>query len=226
VPSKARVAFNKNAEDIERLLEIHATIGGDAKGRRYQLEVLNKSAVVLVTAIWEAYCEDIAAEALDHIIANVPNASALPKELMKRIARDIKAEPNELAMWDLADGGWKTRVKNRLAALTAERNRRLNTPRSENIDQLFSSAIGLLSVSESWSWTNMPTQTAKDKLDKYVSLRGAIAHRGKGGASVKKVNVEEYFEHVKRLVRKTGGKVNSFVRKVTGKSLWARLTKA
>ena len=39
-----------------------------ARGRRYHLEVLNKSAIVLVTSFWEAYCEDIAAEGLAHIV--------------------------------------------------------------------------------------------------------------------------------------------------------------
>lgn len=39
---------------------------GTARGRRFDLEVLNKSAIVLITSYWEAYCEDIAAEALDH----------------------------------------------------------------------------------------------------------------------------------------------------------------
>ena len=43
------------------MIEIHVLLGGSGQGRKYQLEVLNKSAVVLITAIWEAYCEDIAA---------------------------------------------------------------------------------------------------------------------------------------------------------------------
>ena len=70
--SKARKAYDANANDIERLLELHMQIGGGAPGRRYGLEVLNKSAVVLVTAFWEAYCEDIAAEGLEHIVMRNP----------------------------------------------------------------------------------------------------------------------------------------------------------
>ena len=68
MPSKARRAFDDSAKDVKRLLEIHKTIGGNAPGRRAGLEVLNKSAIVLITAIWEAYCEDISAEALEHIV--------------------------------------------------------------------------------------------------------------------------------------------------------------
>ena len=81
--SAAHAAFDSNAEDVERLLEIHADIGGDAQGRRFGLEVLNKSAVVLITAIWEAYCEDVASEALEHLVAHAPSATALPVELRR-----------------------------------------------------------------------------------------------------------------------------------------------
>ncbi len=159
MPSKARQAFDRSAEDVKRLLEIHQDLGGDARGRRHRLEVLNKSPIVLITAIWEAYCEDIAAEALDHIVNHIPDASALPKELKKRIAKDVKADPNEIAMWDLADSGWKTTVEARLAALTEERNRRLNTPKSASIDQLFCEAIGLPVVSDKWRWKKMTSET-------------------------------------------------------------------
>jgi len=128
---------------VERLLEIHADVGGDAQGRRFGLEVLNKSAIVLITAVWEAYYEDIAAEALEHPVANVSTGAQLPKDLKKNIVADIKADQNELAMWDLADSGWQARVRARLAALTEERNRRLNTPKSDQIDEMFFAAVGL-----------------------------------------------------------------------------------
>ena len=62
--SNAKQKFDKNCEDINKLLEFHESSGGSSPGRRYGLEVLNKSAVVLICAIWEAYCEDIAAEGL------------------------------------------------------------------------------------------------------------------------------------------------------------------
>ena len=218
--SNARKAFDKNAEDVNRLLEIHQNLGGDTQGRRFRLEVLNKSAIILITAFWEAYCEDIASEALDHIIENVSAASALPRELKKKIAKEIKTEQNEIAVWDLADDGWKTRVKNRPAALTEERNRKLNTPKSANMDELFSDAIGLSAVSNAWRWKRMSTQRAKQKLDDYVSLRGAIAHRGAAASSCTKRHVEDYFSHVKELAAKTGGSINTFVKGVTGKSLW------
>jgi hypothetical protein len=218
--SQARLAFDRNAEDVDRLLKIHNDIGGDARGRRYGLEVLNKSAVILITAFWEAYCEDIAAEALEHLVNNVADASSLPKELKKRIAKELKSDQNEVAVWSLADGGWKLKIRARLAALTEERNRKLNTPRAANIDELFLDAIGLATVSDSWKWDRTKAVSARQKLDKYVTLRGAIAHRGQAAASCTKAHVDDYFAHVKQLVGQTGGAVNKFMRETTGKELF------
>lgn len=218
--SKSRQSFDRNVKDVERLLEIHADVGGDAQGRRFGLEVLNKSAIVLITAIWEAYCEDLAAEALDHLVANVAAGVLLPKELRKKIAADIKADPNELAMWDLADSGWRARTKARLASLMAERNRRLNTPKSKHIDELFVASIGLANVSAAWQWQKMSAVSARAKLDKFVELRGAIAHRGAAAASVKKSQAVDYLWHVTSLVGKTGGRVNAHVKGTSGKPLW------
>jgi hypothetical protein len=47
--SKARNAFDENMEDVARLLALHEGAGVNGPGRRYGLEVLNKSAVVLLT---------------------------------------------------------------------------------------------------------------------------------------------------------------------------------
>jgi len=210
--SKAWIAFDENADDIRRLLEIHATLGGDARGRRYRLEVLNKSAIILITAIWEAFCEDIAAEALDFLLAQVSTASKLPLALRKRIANDVKADRNELAVWDLAGEGWKARTRSHLN----ERIRKLNTPKCQNVDELFEDAIGLAKLSDSWSWSRTPVETSRNKLDDYVSLRGALAHGDKDPRSVTKAEVEEYFEHVRRLAERSGGRINSFITAVTG----------
>jgi hypothetical protein len=218
--SKARRAFDKNAEDVERLLKIHADIGGDAKGRRYGLEVLNKSAVVLITAVWEAYCEDLASEALEHLVTNVGEAKKLPKELKKKITAEIKGDVNELAMWDLAGDGWKGKARARIASLTIERNRKLNTPKAAQIDELFASAVGLIDISSSWRWKRMSAAKAKEKVDRYITLRGEIAHRGAAASKVKKADVTDFFRHVEKLVRLTGGKVNAHVKAATGKALW------
>lgn len=223
MPSKARKAFDSNAEDIQRLIDIHSDIGGNARGRRRGLEVLNKSAIVLITAFWEAYCEDIAAEGLAHIIKYSRSTDNLPVELKKVIAKKVKAQDHDLEVWKLSDDGWRKYLQGHLDELKEARDRKLNTPKTAQIDQLFLSAVGVEKISSSWKWARkMTSARAKSKLDRYVGLRGAIAHRGQHETSVTKANVEDYFDFIKRIVGKTGGQVNRHVMKATQRPLWTK----
>src|SRR5258708_11223117 len=178
MPSKARANFEANAADVGRLLEIHSDLGGDKQGRRFRLEVLNKSSIVLITAIWEAYCEDLASEAVKHIVKHAPNSTSLPKELKKKIAKELRDDLNEISIWALADPGWRSVLTQRLSSLAEERNRKLNTPKAQNIIDLFNVSLGLLDVTDRWFWRGMSVAQAKAKLNRYFTLRGAIAHPG------------------------------------------------
>ncbi|MBD3769695.1 MAG: hypothetical protein IE925_06055 [Rhodobacterales bacterium] len=219
--SQARKAFDENASDIKRLIDLHLKAGGDARGRRYGLEVLNKSAIVLITAFWEAYCEDIAEEALRHIVEHSKDSASLPEELKKQIAKEIKSKQHDLAVWELSGDGWRTYLLDRFDQLTENRNRKLNTPKTAQIDSLFLETIGIRQMSRHWKWPRkMTVPRATEKLDKYVTLRGAIAHRGSDSKSVTKAQVTDYFEFIRSVVAKTGGAVNAHVRAATGKPLW------
>lgn len=219
--SKAFKAFDENASDIQRLLQIHEEKSGISPGRRYRLEVLNKSAIVLITSFWEAYCEDLASEGLEHIVTHSTSSAVLPKEIKKVVAKELKKDDNELAVWSLSGDGWKEILRSNLQRLRDQRNKRLNTPKTENIDELFRDSLGIPHVSSSWRWAKkMTVKRAREKLDAYVSLRGEIAHRGKAASAVRKAQVQDYFEFIKKLASKTGGTVNTHVRKITGKPLW------
>ena len=221
MPSKARISLDRNLGDVVNLLLLHAAAGGSGPGRRHGLEVLNKSAIVLLTSFWEAYCEDIAAEGLECIVANAKDADALPKEIKKIIAKNLKADANELALWSISDDKWREVLRNHMAALKEARDRKLNTPKWQNIDALFESAIGLPNVSSKWLWSKKLTvDKARAKLDKFVELRGEIAHRGKAKTSVSKVQVEDFLGFVKNAAAKTGGAVNAHVLKVSGAKLF------
>ena len=224
MPSRARKRFDENAKDIEKLLKLHEEKGGTSQGRRRGLEVLNKSAIVLITSFWEAYCEDIAAEGLEHIVKHGASPDSLPKEIKQIIAKELKADPNPLSVWALCGDGWKHILKTRLDRLREQRNRKLNTPKAQNIDDLFLQSLGLTSISSSWRWAKkMKADRARGKLDRYAILRGEIAHRGTAAKSVTKAKVEDYFDFIKRLVSNTDGAVNSHAKRVTGKPLWPTL---
>ena len=224
--SMARLALDENANDIDRLLAIHEQIGGQKPGRRYGLEVLNKSAIVLITAFWEAYCEDVASEGLAHIVKHAKSSAALPVELKKQVVIELKREKHELGVWKIADNGWKTYLNDRLGKLRERRNRKLNSPNAENIDRFFLSVLGIQKISDSWRWgRNVTPKRASEKLNKFIELRGAIAHRGAFEEPVAKGHVTDYFDLVMRLADGTDNQVISHVTKVSGKRFRKRLRK-
>lgn len=222
MPSKARAALERNIIDVQQLLDIHTEKGGAAPGRRRGLEVLNKSAVVLLTAYWESYCEDIAEEAVEHIIKYAKSADVLPDTMKKLIAKELKNEKNDLAVWAIADGAWRKLLTARLEQFRTSRNWDFNTPKPSLVDKLFMDALGIENISNSWRWEKTTALVARNKLQEFVVLRGAIAHRGKGEASVKKIVVTNYLELVTRLASKTGGAVNKHCKVITGKALYTK----
>jgi hypothetical protein len=220
MPSLARLAFEHNYGDVQRLFAIHSELVGETPGKKDGVEVLNKSAIVLMCAVWEAYCEDIAAEAVEHLVQHAKDASKLPKTLRKNIAKELKADRDDSAVWLLADDGWRAHLRARTKAMAEERNRKLNTPTTDKIKDLFDDAIGLPDVPSAWYWASTDPKKAARKLDKYVSLRGDVAHRSRAADNIKKTHAWGFANHAKRLVEKTDDYINDELRRVCGKKLF------
>ncbi|WP_407306138.1 HEPN domain-containing protein [Desulfosporosinus sp. SB140] len=105
--SLAMKAFWSNRADIFRLLQIHSDVGGIKQGRRFGLEVLNKSAVVLITACWEAFVEDLAIEAFDHMLGHCQQYSQFPDGVRRIAGKTLRSSLDERKIWELAGDGWK-----------------------------------------------------------------------------------------------------------------------
>jgi hypothetical protein len=216
--SRAEASFVKNCEDIDELLRIHADITGESPGRRRKLGPLRELTIVLLTAFWEAFCEDLAAEALRHLVTHAPDAQALPVELRKQVARDLEADKNTLAAWKLAGDGWRSVLVDRLDGLQELRNRRLNSPRTQQV--LFREALGIEDISGSWHWASISPQRAAAKLDEYVVIRHEVAHRGSSADRIWKYDIHEYYNHVWHLVERTATEVARVLADATGVAPW------
>lgn len=176
--STARIALTENLEDVERLTEIHGNIGGDAQGRRWSLEVLNKAGVVLTCSFWEAYVEDLCLLAANHLADRLAAPAALATTVKQSTFEQVTGgNPTTVDIaWALAADNWRGQVKANATLRTGQ----LNTPKSDNVDRLFAQCVGVPSMSNGWTWVSMTSDRAKQKLDAFVSLRGNVAHRGKG----------------------------------------------
>lgn len=113
-------------------------------------------------------------------------------------------------------------LTSRLARLQEVRNRRLNTPKTQQINDLFESALGISNISKRWNWVNMSATRAGEKLDGFVTLRGEIAHRGGAASSVTKDHVSDYYNHIKRLVQPTERYVAQVIKRATGTTPWPK----
>jgi hypothetical protein len=91
-----------------------------------------------------------------------------------------------------------------------------NTPKSDNINKLYSAVIGLINLPNSWKWSGMTVLQTQSKLGTYVKIRGAIAHRTKTSEHISRIKSEEYLDFVKILVSKTESGVQRYVKRITG----------
>lgn len=214
-PSLAREAFDKNLADVSRLLEIHRDVSGDGPGRKYGVDVLNRSAVVLLCASWEAYCEDIVGEVVAHFTEHAP-AKNLPKKLREQIADEFGDGQMKMKMWSLADDGWKSVLSSRLDKYKEERDRGLNTPKPEPVKKLFLEHAGYEDITQAWTWPKKTAEQAAKDLIALVELRGSIAHRVDTSSPVNKGAVERYMRIVGHLVEETDKEMQEHALRVTG----------
>src|SRR4051812_72765 len=75
-----------NMRETQRLMEIHTEVAGGGPGRKHDVEVLNKSAIVLSVACWEAFVEDLAELALRAIVDDAEDHKAVAAVVLERVA--------------------------------------------------------------------------------------------------------------------------------------------
>ncbi|MCF7855903.1 MAG: hypothetical protein K9N51_13980 [Candidatus Pacebacteria bacterium] len=226
--SNARRDFERNFADVDRLVDLHDTLVSIEEPEPDETppdfsehkEVVLKSAIVLMVSFWEAYVEDICAEAIEHLVASMPTSEALPKELKKQIATEIAADKNELRMWDLADAKWKEFVHARLSQYCDQRNWKFNSPKAEPTAVFLRRHLGIEDVTKSWTFEKLDSQHCRRKLDEIVEVRGAIAHRGKAPKKITLDLAKAYADFLKRIISKTGGVVNAHVKRICGTGIF------
>lgn len=222
--SKARQSFDSNLKDIESLVDFYKVAELLAKDTKTKMgdgeDVVLRSAIVLLVTFWEAYVEDIVEEALEHIVEHAPGPDKLPKGLKQEISKELKADKNEIALWQLAGNGWKAVVRDRLPAMKESRNRSFNTPKSLQTKEFFEKALGIPDITKAWTINDKPSEGVCKTLDKLIEIRGQIAHRGKLSKTISIKVVEDTKEFISKIVAKTGGHLQTELKLITGKPLW------
>jgi ribosomal protein S18 len=206
--------------DVVNLIKFHVQETGTSRGRRRpEIQVVTRSAIVLTCAYWEAFCEDLAAEALLHLADHAVDAHNVPHEVQKTLTKVLNQSKNELATWSLAGEGWRSTLRERARLISSDDDRSLNTPKSHQVRDFFKANVGIADITQSWSWHKNPPARTIDLLDDFVSLRGQIAHRGSTGQSVYKQRALRGLNFVMRLAYRSALSTSLHLEAHTGKQL-------
>lgn len=212
--------FLSNIDEVSRLQAIHARVTPPGRGRKYDVEVIHKSCIVLLVACWEAFVEDLAASALEFMLANAKDHKSFPKEVLSRVASNCQGDK----AWSLAGDGWKSAMKGNLKGILAKTTGVLNTPKTEQVNELFNKTVGLPKISSSWFWQKKSITTNEQFLDDLVVLRGSIAHRVMASKPVSKRHVVQVIDFVSMLAMKSHNATNQYVKKAIGAEPWSTVT--
>ncbi|MDO3413398.1 MAE_28990/MAE_18760 family HEPN-like nuclease [Saccharibacillus sp. CPCC 101409] len=213
---RAKSIFNSNKEDIENLIDIHTMIGGYGTGRRVGLEVLNKSAVVLITACWEAFIEDLCEEAFDFLLNNCTEYNQVPSKVRLLASERLRSSQDKREVWDLAADGWKGVLLRHKSDTLKKYIGNLNTPKSVNVKNIYAEVFGIEDITKEWKRHKQSSNKACDRLDKFIETRGAIAHRTSAEKTIQKRYVESHLDFIKHLVDKTEDAVRSHLKHALG----------
>jgi hypothetical protein len=210
-----------NAAEVARLSEIHKQVVGASPGRKYGVEVLNKSAIVLLVACWENFIEELATNAFDAMFKRAPTPQAFPNKVLALAGHALRNDSDETQIWKLSGSGWKDVLTAYRGDVLQRHVGKFNTPKPEQIDTLFESLIGLKRMSSTWSYSGMSAINASKKLERLVVLRGDIAHKVAAQSPVKKSQVIDYTHFIKRLAALCSNEAGRFVASRVGRKPWA-----
>lgn len=216
-------SFKRNLGDVIQLLNVHSLVARRVAGRATALQVLNRSAVVLLAACWEAYVEDLAVASFDWLLKNCPDPKLFPNKVRARATRLLREEKDELAIWALADGGWKSVLANHRDETIRTTISTFNSPKAAQVDTLYSSLIGLSSLSSHWRWPGTSADSARQRLERLLTIRGDIAHRAKHHASVKRPELDNFVTFTHRLAIQSHNTVVAYLEKITSRTPFPQL---
>ena len=214
MPSAANIAFSENSKDVLELWSIRQ--GLTPPGLARKASVVNRTAVIFITACWESYIEDLAFEAFEFLLTNAATSAAIPIKVRTLATKSIFAQKDASKVWDIADSGWRTLLVAHKADIKTNWLGNFNTPKTPQVNGLYNELLGIGRLSDKWYWAGMSAKNAGDKLDEYISIRGDIVHRLTHAETVYKHWGKDYLGHISKIVKCCEVAVSEHIRQAVG----------
>lgn len=187
MPSNAYKNFNKNIKQVDKLLEAYDTIKEPTRGRKH-LDHFTRAALIFMCSAWEVYVEEISRESVDKIVDAISSPDKLPLIVQKTLSRKVKEKKNEIEPIEFAKD-WKGYYKKSISEFTD----RLNTPKNQQVTEIFNKYLGMKDVKDS-----IP---ALGNINEIVKTRGEIAHNVFAEEYLSKNLVLEYLDTTNKVVK-------------------------
>lgn len=205
--------FQDSNQTLAHLVELRAATAVPVS--QAQRASLNKAGMVFIVTTWEAYVEDVAREAAEHIARHTASYADLPRPLKTIISDGVRRQNNPpWSAADIADDGWRELVTRNAYEKTHQGA--FNTPSSTKVRKLFQDTTGLTDVTSSWGWQGFSAPGPAERLDETIEIRGEIVHTGGKPDGLAKGWLDTYGGNVARLVDRTDLAVRAHACEVTG----------
>ena len=211
----ASAAFNEfkfNILDAKRLQQAHDLMSNGDKGRK-GLGHITRSGVVMLCAAWERYNEAVIIESVKHLASQISDPQTLPKDVRLYLSEIARNSKHNLMPMMLAGEGWRSMFITQAENETYS----LNTPKSSNLIPLYKKLIGIKDVTTLWTGGAIP-------IDRIVSVRGDIAHKGRNAPYIKAIQLESYIYLVRTLTAEHDNKLCDYLKQINSSNYqpWRR----
>jgi hypothetical protein len=203
--------LNARLADARQLIDIHTTLTGNARGRRYDVDALNRGAVILSIAGWEAFVQDLALQNAGYFALGLPGAGHLPDEPREAFlvwlhgTTDFKnpTPAARQAMWSITGQGWRRKFRE----FAKEKVDSFSTPSPNNVGKLFRTLLGIDDITDAWGYRRWGPDIYREKLDQTLLLRHRIAHGAIGSETVGKTRAREAISLVSSLGQRSSDEI-------------------
>lgn len=118
---------------------------------------------------------------------------------------------------------FKSKSKNWIEPVLLEKKlellKRFNTPKADEIKNLFYKVLNIDNTCKYWRWKTFDCDGTKGQLGNRITIRGQLAHTNTTPNTLSKSTAEEYLDLIVTLVNQTEKAMQEYIKSLTNKNL-------